>query len=160
MRSQIADLWLSSPSSTFHGRDIFAPVAAALASGTVKSEEIGPKLAKRSSYFRASRRNHIKPGQWQGKLLSIDRFGNAITNFSIAAFAKIAVVPLQPQHRQAPDHTDFELLSGMRRKGSVSRTSAAQATLKLAAKAAKRRSPAEAPRPGDCLSLRLLDLHK
>jgi S-adenosylmethionine hydrolase len=83
------DLWLSSPSSTFHGRDIFAPVAAALASGTANAEKVGPILA-RIDLLPGLDARQIKPGQWTGKLLSIDRFGNAITNFRIAAFSRLA----------------------------------------------------------------------
>lgn len=82
-------LWLSSPSSTFHGRDIFAPVAAALASSTANAEKVGPILARIDLLPDLDARQ-TKPGQWQGKLLSIDRFGNAITNFSIAAFSGLA----------------------------------------------------------------------
>lgn len=82
-------LWLSAPSSTFHGRDIFAPVAAALASGAANAERVGPMLAKIELLPDLDARR-TKPGQWQGKLLSIDHFGNAITNFGIAEFATIA----------------------------------------------------------------------
>jgi hypothetical protein len=83
------DLWLNSPSSTFHGRDIFAPAAAALASSAANAEKIGPIVGKIELLPDLYARQ-VKPGQWKGKLLSIDRFGNAITNFSIAAFTIIA----------------------------------------------------------------------
>ena len=36
------ELWLRTPSATFHGRDIFAPAAAALASGSARFEDVGP----------------------------------------------------------------------------------------------------------------------
>jgi S-adenosyl-L-methionine hydrolase (adenosine-forming) len=83
------DLWLSSPSSTFHGRDIFAPVAAALASGAANAQKVGPILTKLELLPDLDARQ-IKPGQWAGKLLSIDRFGNAITNFRVATFPRLA----------------------------------------------------------------------
>jgi S-adenosyl-L-methionine hydrolase (adenosine-forming) len=83
------ELWLTSPSSTFHGRDIFAPVAAALASGAASAAKVGPILAKVELLPDLEARQ-IKPGQWEGKLLSIDRFGNAITNFSITAVSRLA----------------------------------------------------------------------
>lgn len=38
------DLWLPATSSTFHGRDIFAPVAAHLAAGSGTYEAVGPAL--------------------------------------------------------------------------------------------------------------------
>src|SRR5271170_2312318 len=39
-----SDLWLKRVSSTFHGRDIFAPVAAAIAAGTAKPNDAGPRV--------------------------------------------------------------------------------------------------------------------
>ena len=39
------DLWLAETTATFHGRDIFAPVAAHLAVGDAPFEAIGPELA-------------------------------------------------------------------------------------------------------------------
>lgn len=85
-------LWLTSPSSTFHGRDIFAPVAAALASGAARPDEVGPALAN-IELLRDLEARAIKPRLWKGKLLSIDRFGNSITNFRASRFAEIARRP-------------------------------------------------------------------
>jgi S-adenosyl-L-methionine hydrolase (adenosine-forming) len=73
-------LWLPNPSRTFHGRDIFAPVAAALAAGIARPEEVGPLLEN------IQRLSDLQPielerGMWRGKVLSVDRFGNVITNF-------------------------------------------------------------------------------
>ena len=61
-------------SATFHGRDIFAPVAAMIAGGrSIKS------LAKR---FDDPVLLDLKPAtSKRGKVIYIDRFGNAITNF-------------------------------------------------------------------------------
>jgi S-adenosylmethionine hydrolase len=83
------DLWLKPHSSTFHGRDIFAPVAAALASGTANPEEVGPVLVK-IELIPDLEPKEIAPGVWRGRLLSADRFGNAITNFKADAFPAIA----------------------------------------------------------------------
>lgn len=82
------DLWLQSPSATFHGRDIFAPVAAALASGTARPEEVGPVLT-RVELLAGSEPSESPAGVWNGTILSIDHFGNVITNFTIAAFSRI-----------------------------------------------------------------------
>jgi len=62
-------------SNTFHGRDIFAPVAAALASG-VKPEELGSPIGdpKRLASLAQVNRSTIK-----SQIIHIDRFGNAIT---------------------------------------------------------------------------------
>jgi S-adenosylmethionine hydrolase len=67
-------------SNTFHGRDIFAPVAAALSSGH-KPEEFGPELADMvqldSLEPTVTDANTIK-----GRIIHIDRFGNCVTNFT------------------------------------------------------------------------------
>lgn len=61
-------LFLSPVSGTFHGRDIFAPVAAALAKGTDPSR-LGPVITDRLQ------------APWPSNtLISFDRFGNAITS--------------------------------------------------------------------------------
>lgn len=70
MRSEI--------SATFHGRDVFAPVAAHLAAG-VSFEEVGPLIddAVRLATLAATQ---IADGRWRGAVVHIDRFGNLITN--------------------------------------------------------------------------------
>jgi S-adenosylmethionine hydrolase len=73
------------PSHTFHGRDIFAPLAARLAAGQSAcslGEPIGG--ASNDSIFQP-RRLHIPPPRkcregLLGRILAFDRFGNAITN--------------------------------------------------------------------------------
>jgi S-adenosylmethionine hydrolase len=68
-----------SPSTTFHGRDIFAPVAAALASGmTIPAlgEEIGDPVRLEAS----ARCERDSDGVWNASILNIDRFGNCVTN--------------------------------------------------------------------------------
>lgn len=70
---------LSSVGTTFHGRDVFAPVAAHLASG-VRLEQLGTPLAS-AELVRLDRPDpeQIAAG-WRGEVLHIDRFGNLITN--------------------------------------------------------------------------------
>ena len=60
-----------SPSTTFQGRDIFAPVAAAL-SKDVKPEDLGPLIS-----------DPVRLNSSEGlKIIHIDRFGNCITNIT------------------------------------------------------------------------------
>lgn len=80
-------LWLNSPSSTFHGRDIFAPVAAAVASGAARPEDVGPEI-RDIQLLPDLQATQTAPGCWQGKVLSIDRFGNVISNFRSVDFPK------------------------------------------------------------------------
>jgi S-adenosylmethionine hydrolase len=71
-------------SLTFHGRDIFAPVAAHLAAG-VAPARMGPRIADpvRPS-FASPRQTGART--WDGEILKIDRFGNVITNFHVGEF--------------------------------------------------------------------------
>ncbi len=66
-------------SNTFHGRDIFAPVSARLAGGT-KFEEIG-SLIEDPVLLQPTKPVEVAPGQWRGKVLNVDRFGNVVTSF-------------------------------------------------------------------------------
>jgi hypothetical protein len=59
-------------SATFHGRDIFAPVAAHLANG-VAPAEFGERLT-----------DYCDPGVPAGSVLHVDRFGNIVTSFLAA----------------------------------------------------------------------------
>ena len=65
--------------TTFHGRDIFAPTAAALALGEVRFEEIGPP---HSPVDLALDRPHVDGSGMAGRVTHVDGFGNAITNIS------------------------------------------------------------------------------
>jgi S-adenosyl-L-methionine hydrolase (adenosine-forming) len=71
--------WLPSVSSTFHGRDILAPVAAQLSLG-LEAERLGPVLGEMQilDWPEATRRGNRIDGivQW------IDSFGNLISNIS------------------------------------------------------------------------------
>jgi len=69
--------FLSEISSTFHGRDIFAPVAAHLSLG-VKPSAFGYEI--KSLEKLGSRRPFVKEGKLFGEVLHIDAFGNVISN--------------------------------------------------------------------------------
>lgn len=66
-------------SQTFHGRDIFAPVAAHVAAGVLPSR-IGKTI---SDYVRPAfeRPRQTGPRMWNGEILKVDHFGNVVTNF-------------------------------------------------------------------------------
>lgn len=67
-------------SSTFHGRDIFAPVAAALSTG-VKPEKLGQKVAN-CVRLPALELKELNGGGLEGRIIHIDRFGNCVTNIT------------------------------------------------------------------------------
>lgn len=88
------DLLHSEMSNTFHGRDLFAPTAAALASKRFQPQDVGPEL---DGIIQIGEMwpKRIRPDWWRGKLLSIDRFGNIITNFKAADFVGIGRQPFR-----------------------------------------------------------------
>ncbi len=78
-----SDYWLADISTTFHGRDIFAPVAAHLASGA-QPERMGESIPLDSlvklpigapRVYRSSKTTTV-----MGQIVHVDRFGNIITN--------------------------------------------------------------------------------
>jgi hypothetical protein len=70
--------FLQPVSNTFHGRDIFAPVAAHLANG-VEMSELGPAVA-RMERIAAPMARVTKEGVILGEIVTIDRSGNLVTN--------------------------------------------------------------------------------
>jgi S-adenosyl-L-methionine hydrolase (adenosine-forming) len=67
-------------SNTFHGRDIFAPVAGYLAKG-VEQEKFGPEVED-FVRFNAPKPKAVDARTLKGVVLKVDRFGNLITNFT------------------------------------------------------------------------------
>ncbi len=75
---QNPDYFREKVTPTFHGRDIFAPVAAHLASGA-SFAALGPEVQPiRAPWTRPK----IEPGTIVGEVLGADRFGNIITNIT------------------------------------------------------------------------------
>jgi hypothetical protein len=72
--------FLEPVSSTFHGRDIFAPVAAHLSLG-IDLGELGPPV-ERLVRLEAPAPKVTREGVIVGEIISIDRFGNLVTNIS------------------------------------------------------------------------------
>jgi S-adenosylmethionine hydrolase len=87
--------FLESVSRTFHGRDIFAPVAAHLAAG-VSPARFGKPV---EDYMRLSFEKPLRTARrgWTGAILKVDRFGNLITNFRFRDFAQIEKQPFEMQ---------------------------------------------------------------
>jgi S-adenosylmethionine hydrolase len=72
------DFWRKPASTTFHGRDIFAPAAAHLSLGTTL-QKFGDSLSHVLA-FHTPRPFHDNQGRLVGRVLHIDNFGNLITN--------------------------------------------------------------------------------
>ncbi|HTC87248.1 MAG TPA: SAM-dependent chlorinase/fluorinase [Bryobacteraceae bacterium] len=71
-------------SRTFHGRDVFSPVAAHLAAGATPAQ-FGKRI---EDYLRAEFDKPVQRGKhtWTGTILKADHFGNLATNFYIEHF--------------------------------------------------------------------------
>ena len=69
-------------SRTFHGRDVFGPVAGHLAAG-VRLDEFGPLITDPVRLKRP--RPEAAHGMIEGSIVRIDRFGNALTNLTAEA---------------------------------------------------------------------------
>jgi S-adenosylmethionine hydrolase len=85
-------------SATFHGRDVFAPAAALLALGA-PFDSLGEPLHD-PVRLRTPQPQRQLDGSLTGQVLTIDRFGNAITNLvSYAAHSRVATsVEIAGQH--------------------------------------------------------------
>lgn len=69
-------------SQTFHGRDLFAPVAAHLASG-VSPQDLGPVQPELEPL--PVPEPWLEGGELRGEVIYADHFGNLITNISVGA---------------------------------------------------------------------------
>jgi S-adenosylmethionine hydrolase len=102
--------WLSPVSQTFHGRDVFAPVAAHLSLG-VPFAELGPPIGD-PQRFVVPQPELRADGTVEGQILHVDRFGNLITNVSphmlpadkvIIHIADQPIRGLLPAYAKVPD---------------------------------------------------------
>jgi S-adenosylmethionine hydrolase len=84
-------LFLESPSRTFHGRDIFAPVAARLALG-MPLEEVGPSVPVEGLIRIEMPAARVDDDHVHARVVQIDHFGNLALNFSRSELEGIGVL--------------------------------------------------------------------
>jgi S-adenosyl-L-methionine hydrolase (adenosine-forming) len=84
------DLWLSPVSPTFHGRDIFTPVAARLATGTDLTEA-GTEIDIREMITLPAPTSRVHDGEAEGEVMSIDRFGNVQLSIPAADAGRLGI---------------------------------------------------------------------
>lgn len=125
--------FLPDPSATFHGRDVFAPVAAHLAQGAAPDdmgEPVDPAELVRFDVPLPA----VADGCVRATVLYVDRFGNLVTNVSLADAAGGVVgarvadrdVPMARVYRDVPDGSPLVLWGSTGRlEVSVSMGSAA-----------------------------------
>jgi S-adenosylmethionine hydrolase len=96
----------SSASPTFHARDVFAPAAAMLASGSsvnALGAPVSDPVVRRTAEAR-----RLPDGAIEGQIITVDRFGNAVTNLVAAHGGVVEVAGLQLPLRR----TYADVLSG------------------------------------------------
>ena len=84
------DLWLPEHSATFHGRDLFAPVAVHLAQG-LPLAECGAEVA--DPVRLPAWEVHHDGDEFAAVVVHIDRFGNAITGLPAVRLAELGLGP-------------------------------------------------------------------
>jgi S-adenosylmethionine hydrolase len=94
VRHITADRYFLKPlSRTFHGRDIFAPVAAHLAAGVLPAK-FGRRI---EDFLKLTLDQPSRTGKraWTGTVLKVDHFGNLITNLHIDEFLDVRTRPFE-----------------------------------------------------------------
>ncbi|MFZ9708801.1 MAG: SAM hydrolase/SAM-dependent halogenase family protein [Steroidobacteraceae bacterium] len=87
----LVSLGIARPSATFHGRDIFAPLAAELARGAIQAATLGPVTAQIvPSWVDEPQRSMDRVS---GMVITVDHFGNLLTNID-RSFLEGIVDPL------------------------------------------------------------------
>jgi S-adenosylmethionine hydrolase len=84
---------IPSPGETFHGRDVFAPAAALLASGEAAILDLGPEVGPGEVQPLLLPLPEIDGGLVTGEAWWVDRFGNVQTNIGPDDLAAIGLAP-------------------------------------------------------------------
>ena len=98
----LARLGISRASATFHGRDIFAPVAAELAAGRARPAELGETAAAESLVPAWVEEPTADAASVSGVVITIDHFGNLITNIDGALLERFRLPLVRTGHHAFP----------------------------------------------------------
>jgi S-adenosyl-L-methionine hydrolase (adenosine-forming) len=82
------ELWLHPVSTTFHGRDIFMPVAAHLAAGT-ELAAAGTELDVDELVTLPAPTSRVQGSEAEGEVMSVDRFGNVQLSIPAAQLGRL-----------------------------------------------------------------------
>jgi S-adenosyl-L-methionine hydrolase (adenosine-forming) len=84
------ELWLHPVSATFHGRDIFMPVAAHLAAG-VELTAAGELISLDDLVALPAPTSRLHDGAAEGEVMSVDRFGNVQLSIPAADAGRLGI---------------------------------------------------------------------
>lgn len=114
------ELWLPGASATFHGRDLFAPVAARLACGAASFDEIGPPVPLPALVRLPAPEARVEPGVLETAVSYVDSFGNlrlaggrrdleaAVEGIGAGAALQVSIGPASLQARFVPSFGHVE----------------------------------------------------
>lgn len=84
---------IPSPGQTFHGRDVFAPAAALIASGEAALKDLGPRIPDSDVVPLLLPLTETKDGVVSGEAWWVDQFGNVQTNIGPEDLSGLDVGP-------------------------------------------------------------------
>jgi S-adenosyl-L-methionine hydrolase (adenosine-forming) len=84
------ELWLHPVSATFHGRDIFMPVAAHLAAG-LELDQAGSEISVTDLVALPAPTSRLHDGAAEGEVMSVDRFGNVQLSIPAADAGRLGI---------------------------------------------------------------------
>ncbi|HEX2312215.1 MAG TPA: SAM-dependent chlorinase/fluorinase [Thermomonospora sp.] len=84
------ELWLHPVSATFHGRDIFTPVAAHLVNG-LDIAEVGTLLGPDDLVSLPVPIRRVTDGMAEGEVLTVDRFGNVQLSVTVEDLERLGI---------------------------------------------------------------------
>jgi S-adenosylmethionine hydrolase len=93
-------LGIHRPSATFHGRDIFAPVAAECAAGRLTAAALGLEVDELTPGWLDE--PTVGAAQVTGAVVTVDHFGNLFTNIDLTHLAGIAHPVVRAGGREIP----------------------------------------------------------
>lgn len=85
--ARLPNFSIDSPSATFHGRDIFAPLGASLAAGRIRPDDLGPSASIDDLVPSWIDEPCVARGEARGSVITFDHFGNIITNIDESLIA-------------------------------------------------------------------------
>jgi S-adenosylmethionine hydrolase len=87
--TRLVQFGVSDVSATFHGRDVFAPLAAAIASSRCNPSDLGPEVTTLTTTGWPATVTRADGGV-AGVIVAVDRFGNLISNIESSAVVALA----------------------------------------------------------------------
>jgi S-adenosylmethionine hydrolase len=132
--TRLVKFGVSDVSATFHGRDIFAPLAAAIASNRCNPLDLGDEISALNSSGWPHTQSRADGGI-EGVIVAVDRFGNLISNIDAPSVVALAqptaliggmLLPLRRTYgdAQAGEYlgliNSFEVLEVARARGNAS----------------------------------------